>query len=584
MPLAAIVWVQRESEPSRLPVGVRMESMNQECRRGRRWLGLVLVLVGLPVVAIAGTNGPGRSVPGQRLDFGRLLPGFAVREIPPGEFVMGSRPDEKGRGEDELEHEVTLDRLFFMSETEITCRQWRFIMGMPNPHQPDVPIELEGQTPVAFVQWSEAMEFCWRLTEWTKRLRLFPGESFVWSLPTEAQWEHACRAGSTGAFGIDPAAASDSWATNAWGLREMHGGVMEWCLDWYAPYLPESVVAPTGPEMGTYRVARGGSSRQLATSRRSASRARFRPEVRNAMVGFRPVLTLESGLIRTLARKRLGRGLEEQLRRREDQVRLGAQEDQDWWSRFKLPGVPKAGHRREFGKSGECLIAARWIPAGTFDMGSPENEMGRGSDEYRHAVTLSRGFWMSERECSQAQWKAVMGALPGGDASVVATSELPVESIHWDQATEFCRRLTNRFRKLGWMREDEEWRLPTEAEWEYACRAGSTAPHHGLLGKVGWFRENADGGAQPMGTREANRWGLVDMHGNVAEWCSDWYDPCEGEDLDPTGPITGRFRVIRGGAWMTSATYCRAGSRAAGASSDGGKGCGFRVVLARVRP
>jgi formylglycine-generating enzyme required for sulfatase activity len=206
----------------------------------------------------------------------------------------------------------------------------------------------------------------------------------------------------------------------------------------------------------------------------------------------------------------------------------------------------------------------RWIPPGRFLMGSPDDEVGRDNDEGpQHLVTLSHGFWLADAPCMQAEWRVVMGTEP----SDFKGSDLPVEQVRWEECQEFCKRLRSRFPGL-------EARLPTEAEWEYACRAGTMSAFNDgsactepegkdpALEKLGWFGENISEKTHPVRKKEANRWGLYDMHGNVCEWCEDWFGNYDTNDqVDPTGPASGLARVRRGGSWFNLAWDCRSASR-----------------------
>lgn len=212
-----------------------------------------------------------------------------------------------------------------------------------------------------------------------------------------------------------------------------------------------------------------------------------------------------------------------------------------------------------------------YIPAGSFGMGSPFDEPGRQEDEFPHQVTLSRPFYMGATEVTQAQWQAVMGRNP----SNFQGDDRPVEKVSWRDAAAFCRKLSEL--------EDRTYRLPTEAEWEYACRAGSQARYGGggRLEDLGWYSDNSGGTTHTVGTRTANAWRLFDMHGNVSEWCGDYYDPDypEKEVADPVGPDQGTYRVIRGGSWGYFARACRCAARSSAPASYQLVQTGFRVVL-----
>ncbi len=212
-------------------------------------------------------------------------------------------------------------------------------------------------------------------------------------------------------------------------------------------------------------------------------------------------------------------------------------------------------------------FAFRWCPAGTFTMGSPEDEKDRDSDETQHKVTLTKGFWMLETEVTQKQWKAVMGSLP--DCGFKGDN-LPVECVSWNDCQEFCKKCT----QLGL-----PVQLPTEAQWEYACRAGSTGAYAGNLDEMAWYSSNSGSTTHPVGTKKANAWGLYDMHGNVWEWCQDWYgDYPSGSVTDPTGPSSGSDRVRRGGSWGHNARLCRSALRNSYDPGNRYDHLGFRLV------
>jgi formylglycine-generating enzyme len=205
-----------------------------------------------------------------------------------------------------------------------------------------------------------------------------------------------------------------------------------------------------------------------------------------------------------------------------------------------------------------------WIPAGTFMMGSPKEEKERGKDESQHKVTLTKGFYMGVYTVTQEQWKEIMGNNP---SRFKGEKKLPVERVSWDDCQEFIKKLRDKDKK--------PYRLPTEAEWEYACRAGTTTPFHfgktistGQAnyygeavygdGKEGVYREKTT----PVGSFPANAWGLHDMHGNVFQWCQDWYGDYPQKDVvDPTGAEKGRFRVLRGSSWFVNPVDCRSAFR-----------------------
>ncbi len=226
--------------------------------------------------------------------------------------------------------------------------------------------------------------------------------------------------------------------------------------------------------------------------------------------------------------------------------------------------------------------AFRWMPLGRFLMGSPEDEHDRENDELQHKVILTRGFWLAETACTQALWQAVVGQNP----SYFKGERRPVEQVSWNDVQGFIARLNGAVPGL-------EARLPTEAEWEYACRAGTSTPFS--FGRditpeqVNYNGDYPYRGNQKRLSREetvevaslpANSWGLYEMHGNVWEWCQDWYGNYpEGPTVDPTGPATGERRVLRGGSWIDCGRFARSAYRL-----DVGPGlrlrfCGFRLAL-----
>lgn len=235
------------------------------------------------------------------------------------------------------------------------------------------------------------------------------------------------------------------------------------------------------------------------------------------------------------------------------------------------------------------------IPPGVFFMGSPEKESGRGSDEVLHQVTLSKGFSLQATPVTQALWLAVMGTNPS--AYLQDGHEQPVENVSWDECQEFIQRLNS----IGIGR----YRLPTEAEWEYACRASTATAFAGgtltelqggvdpVLDVLGWFCGNSGGQPHAVAQKQANTWGLYDMHGNVMEWCRDGYAPygdirmhkvqgewvtTTNERIDPVGLPQAKSKVVRGGSWISTARQCRSAARLAWPADGKADFIGFRLV------
>ncbi|MBR5691219.1 MAG: formylglycine-generating enzyme family protein, partial [Verrucomicrobia bacterium] len=481
--------------------------------------------------------------------------------IKPGTFIMGSPEDELGRGNDEPQHEVTLTRGYWIGKYEVTQAQYKAVMGN-NPSQ----FQGDDQRPVETVSFYNAIDFCSRLTAIEKAAGRLP-EGYEYTLPTEAQWEYACRAGTTTALnnGMDLSDKWDSpeieelaWCTmnsdstthpvglkkpNNWGLYDMHGNLLEWCLDWYDFYPTEPVTDPTGPSRGLYHVIRGGSWNFAPFCCRSAYRSEYNGTYGVYFCGFRVTVSESKNITIPLS----------------DTVNLD-------------------------------MIR---IEPGSFRMGSPEDELGRWDDETQHQVTLTKGYWLGKYEVTQAQYEAVMGTNPSNWKG----ADLPVEQVSWYDATNFCAKLTAIEKTAGRLPEGYEYTLPTEAQWEYACRAGTrSALNSGKdlsnseespdeykcpeMDEVGWYWYNSGNKTHSVGQKQPNAWGLYDMHGNVFEWCLDWWgDYPTSSVTDPKGASTGSYRVMRGGCLNRDADRCRSASRLDDSPDDYFIDRGFRVAL-----
>jgi formylglycine-generating enzyme required for sulfatase activity len=288
------------------------------------------------------------------------------------------------------------------------------------------------------------------------------------------------------------------------------------------------------------------------------------------------------------------------------------------------------------GKNANATLPLAWIPPGTFTMGSPETEPGRKADEGPPTrVTLSRGFWLGRTLVTIGQWKNVMGldvhdqlvqqinddtlydlhgkkqtlrALMGWsretDPATYLANEgenLPMYFISWNDAMAFARKLNERERAAGRLPGGYEYTLPTEAQWEYAARAGSTdATSAGpvstaVLDRIAWYDQNSArgyegrrlgvsrSGPREVGQKEPNAWGLFDMSGNIWQWCRDWYGPYSGGSvIDPRGPVSGAARVNRGGSFGSGAGSMRSACRAANPQAEASAYRGFRLALCPV--
>lgn len=480
---------------------------------------------------------------------------LTLRAVRPGRFQMGSPASERERGANEDPVEVEMSP-YWLGTMQVTQAQWGAVMPS-NPSYfkgPDLPVES--------ISWHAAAAFIKVLA------RRFPLErGWEWALPTEAQWEYACRSGASTAFSFGASLNGEaancngnypygttvrgpyvgrtrtvgSYQPNNWGFSDMHGNVWEWCSDWYAPQLSGGY-DPAGPLSGNERVVRGGSWDHGAMQCRAAYRSSRLPSDGNDFMGFRVAV---------------------------------------------VPTVRRAGDAKVVFLPDGNLLKLCWIPRGWFRMGSPESEAGRSPNEGPVDVEITQGFWMSSTQVTQAQWHALMRNNPSHHVG----RRLPVENVTWDDALTFCgslqRSVSPGTEWAGW-----SWRLPTEAEWEYACRAGTrTAFSFGP--SLNGEDANCDGAA-PYGTTHKgpvtgstrgvcgyapNAWGLYDMHGNVWEWCADWFSENLAGGLDPKGPRTGEQRVLRGGSWRDGASYCRSGFRFWAEPHGVGEYVGFRVVL-----
>jgi formylglycine-generating enzyme required for sulfatase activity len=244
----------------------------------------------------------------------------------------------------------------------------------------------------------------------------------------------------------------------------------------------------------------------------------------------------------------------------------------------RLLGVPV---EKDVNLGGGVQLRLVLIPAGHFIMGAPYSEQSQSpvmADESRHRVTITRPYYLGKYELTQAQWQAVMGENPSADQD----PDKPVEHVGWNDAQAFCRRASQ---KLGLT-----VRLPTEAEWEYACRAGTEKAFGEsndveALNTSGWHGGNSGGKLHRVGEKPPNRWGLHDMHGNVWEWCQDRLGPYpDGPVTDPRGPADGDARlfedfILRGGCLRNAPSLCRAASRDFDEPDDRSGFVGFRVAV-----
>lgn len=236
----------------------------------------------------------------------------------------------------------------------------------------------------------------------------------------------------------------------------------------------------------------------------------------------------------------------------------------------------EAGSPVSLDLGGDVFLDMAWIPDGEFIMGSLKGDR---DERPPRRVVITKGFWISRREITQAQWERLMGGNPSRFAE--GGKDAPVEMVSWDDAQSFLLRLTRMF-------PGRVFRLPSEAEWEYACRAGSdgeyyTGEREADLLRAAWTKRNSGGSPRITAWKMPNAFGLYDMLGNLWEWCEDYYDSGyykQGPSSDPPGPSSGKARAIRGGAWTRPEEDCRAASRHDLPPGARNHDVGFRVVMA----
>ncbi|MGD0092528.1 MAG: SUMF1/EgtB/PvdO family nonheme iron enzyme [Planctomycetota bacterium] len=527
-----------------------------------------------------------------------------------GEFVMGcdnEKPEEKPA------HKVKISKPFYIAKYKTTVAQFRAFAETANyrtqaeqdgnkgwiwegnVHKEAAGINWkmpgfpqEDNHPVCVVSWDDVQEFCkWAATKTGRTV----------GLPTEAQWEYACRAGTTTSFNtgdadsdLDQAAWLDRNSDNhthpvgqkkpnAWGLYDMHGNLFEWCQDWRQnDYYKESPAAdPPGPALGKERMARGGSWGSPSAGCRSSARiASASPAFRCPNSGFRVVVL-----------------------------------DVAWTDALLQPAAPIQKPETAAPASQTALdlgggVKMELVPvqAGEFMMGS-DNE--QPEEKPAHKVQIGKPFYIAKYKTTVAQFRMFAEAAkyqtlaeqdgnkghswgPEGRLKEVAgvnwkmpgfpqEDSHPVCLVAWDDAREFCKWAA---RKTG-----RAVALPTEAQWEYACRAGTTTRFNtgdkdSDLEQAAWFDGNSDHRTHLVGEKKPNAWGLYDMHGNVCEWCEDCYQKDyykESPAADPPGPLPGEQRVLRGGSCNFPPWFCRSGHRAAASPVIRTPDIGFRVVV-----
>ena len=572
---------------------------------------VVLAAVGSLAVVVAAepkTDGKTKSPPKElSFDLGKGVK-LEMVLIPAGEFKMGS-PDSAKEANywEKPQHRVRITKPFYLGKFAVTQEQWEAVMGN-NPSKFKGP-----KNPVETVSWEDCQKF---LDKLNAKVGSKHGK-FV--LPTEAQWEYASRAGSTTRyyFGDDEKQLGEyAWylpnsgnkshpvgekKPNAWGLYDMHGNVWGWCQDWYKDvYYKESPVDdPPGPTGGSNRMVRGGSWLCPAWFCRSADRSYFEPGFRDPILGLRVSLILaEAAEPTTAPTKQITNSIG-----------------------MKLTLVP----------SGEFMMGSKESAEETaafFNKTCGEDRRHAvvfENEHPQHRVRITRPFYLGTYHVTRGQFRQFVADThykteaetkekPGAwgwsphtkkdgfnekyswrSAGFEQTDEHPVVCVSWDDAVAFCEWLSKK--------EGKTYRLPTEAEWEYACRAGTTTRYSSgddpeTLAKVGnvadaaakekfpdWkYTIKANDGyvfTAPVGCFKPNAFGLYDMHGNAWQWCADrhgvWYYAKSPVD-DPTGSDSEPLRVLRGGSWSESPGDARSAGRGGELHHTGANDLGFRVA------
>jgi formylglycine-generating enzyme required for sulfatase activity/uncharacterized protein YjbI with pentapeptide repeats len=545
--------------------------------------------------------------------------------VEPGTFTMGQA------GVHSPEHLVTLSTGYYLGKYEVTQAQYEAVMdGNPEDLNPDPSYWSNNPNrPVEQVSHDDIQIFLTRLN--AQEAGNIP-EGWAYVLPTEAQWEYACRAGTTTAYSWgDSITANDAnwnhgndanqtedvgqYSANPWGFFDMHGNVKEWTFDWNEAYSSGAVTNPEGSATGSHRVFRGGSWANKGTILRSAYRSGSHPSNRNYGIGFRvgfqqipadvasPEMQIfgDANITHLQDTPWVDPGVEAHDIRDGNltsSVTVSGTVDVNTTGTYTLTYTVSdaAGNEASITRTVNVGIPANyatdlnasvnlemiWVEPGTFTMGQD------GVATPVHEVTLTNGFYLGKYEMTQAQYEAVMTGNSHGLSATpsyfAGNPNRPVEQVSYDDIQKFLTRLNAQ--EAGNIPAGWAYVLPTEAQWEYACRAGTTTAYswgdtinsvNANYSIVGDFQ------TLDVGFFSANPWGFFDMHGNVWEWTSDWFAAYSSDaQTDPEGPARRSSRVHRGGSWGDTGTNLRSATRNPNNPGTRNDSIGFRVGFQQI--
>ena len=532
--------------------------------------------------------------------------GMQLRVIPPGTYGILPRRLKEGVVAPVT---ATLSKAYLIGQYETTQEEWTKVMG---PITRELDAGMGDRFPMHRINHAEATEFCRKLTELERKAGKLP-EGYEYRLPTASEREFACRAGTLTRFhfgekmssrlanydgtkalegtehgpNIRHTVAVGTYPANAWGLYDMHGNLAEWCLDWFYDHEIggiDPVQLTPSPKWKKDMVIRGSGWGYPGVWAHSANRYHAPAVAQRSTIGFRPVLTkLQHGKITVVKPVEDSAMPKPVVMINQPLTTEQAQATQKAWA-------DHLGVDAIFDNSIGMQLAV--IPPGTFPMGR--------EDQDPQEVTHSQPFFIGRYEVTQGEWERVMGRQPGWQQKTGAGDRIPAYGLNYAEAVEFCWKLTKLDREAGKLPEGYEYRLPTTAELEFACRAGTlTITYFG--DKMSSRLANFDGsipfnGAEKgpylgklteVGSYPGNAWGLHDTHGNVTEWCLDWYHKKAKGGVDPVHFLPSPEnsipqRVIKGGRFSGPGRYNRSSNRYFDYPENGSPGVGFRIVLTKL--